>query len=103
MNVIFMNENLIQTTKLDNSDHQNPVDENNIEIKYPTKRQLQIVNLIGKGLSNRDISIVLSISEHTVKVHIWRIFKKYKIESRTQALLLFIKLGYVSINSLLAE
>ena len=37
-------------------------------------------------LSNRDIAEKLDISEHTVKVHFWRLFRRLGVNSRTQAL-----------------
>lgn len=51
-----------------------------------TKRQLQLLNLLEHGLSNARISEVLDISEHTVKVHFWRLFKRLGVENRLQAL-----------------
>ena len=41
--------------------------------------------LLDKGLSNRDIATELQISEHTVKVHLWRLFRKLNVKSRSQA------------------
>lgn len=54
-----------------------------------TKRQRQILVLLSRGLNNADIAAELEISEHTVKVHMWRLFKKMKVNSRIQALILF--------------
>jgi DNA-binding NarL/FixJ family response regulator len=53
-----------------------------------TKRQKQIYFLIEDGLSNSDIAEKLQISENTVKVHLWRLFKKLNIKSRTQLIFL---------------
>lgn len=50
-----------------------------------SKRQKQLLKLLDKGLSNRDIADALQISEHTVKVHLWRLFKRINVKSRTQA------------------
>lgn len=47
-----------------------------------TKRERQIAELIGRGLSNREIGEELYISEATVKKHISHIFEKLGIESR---------------------
>ena len=41
--------------------------------------------LLDKGLSNRDIAENLQISEHTVKVHLWRLFRRLSVKSRSQA------------------
>lgn len=51
-----------------------------------SKRQKQLVHMLDEGLSNREIAERLSISEHTVKVHLWRLFRRLNVKSRTQAL-----------------
>jgi DNA-binding NarL/FixJ family response regulator len=50
-----------------------------------SKRQKQLLVLLDRGLSNRDIADNLQISEHTVKVHLWRLFKRLNVKSRSQA------------------
>lgn len=50
-----------------------------------SKRQKQLLTLIDKGMSNRDIADALQISEHTVKVHLWRLFRRLDVKSRSQA------------------
>ena len=50
-----------------------------------SKRQKQLLILLDKGLSNRDIAELLQISEHTVKVHLWRMFRRLQVKSRSQA------------------
>jgi DNA-binding NarL/FixJ family response regulator len=49
-----------------------------------SKRQKQLLILVDSGLSNEDIANHLDISAHTVKVHLWRFYKKLGISSRTQ-------------------
>lgn len=51
-----------------------------------SKRQAQLITMLDQGLSNRDIATQLDISEHTVKVHLWRLFRRLGVKSRTQAL-----------------
>jgi DNA-binding NarL/FixJ family response regulator len=63
----------------------------NFEEMVPTdtklsKRQKQLIVMLDRGLSNRDIAAELSISEHTVKVHLWRLFRRLGVKSRTQTL-----------------
>lgn len=48
-------------------------------------REEQVLKLIAEGLTNRDISSGLSISESTVENHIHHIYKKLKISNRAQA------------------
>ncbi|MHB1198919.1 MAG: LuxR C-terminal-related transcriptional regulator [Polaromonas sp.] len=50
-----------------------------------SKRQKQLLVMIDKGMSNRDIAEELQISEHTVKVHLWRLFKRLNVKNRSQA------------------
>lgn len=54
-------------------------------IEKLSKRQKQLLVLLDKGLSNRDIAEALEISEHTVKVHLWRLFRRLNVKSRSQA------------------
>ena len=61
-----------------------------------TKRQRDVLSLIGEGKSNRDIASTLSISEGTVKVHVGAILKTLDVSNRTQAALLAIDLGLAS-------
>ena len=42
--------------------------------------------MLDVGLSNREIADQLGISEHTVKVHLWRLFRRLGVKSRTQTL-----------------
>jgi DNA-binding NarL/FixJ family response regulator len=51
-----------------------------------SRRQQQLIGMLDRGLSNRDIAAELGISEHTVKVHLWRLFKRLGVKSRTQTL-----------------
>lgn len=50
-----------------------------------SKRQKQLLVMLDKGMSNRDIAEALEISEHTVKVHLWRLFRRLNVKSRSQA------------------
>ena len=50
-----------------------------------TPRELEILQLIAAGLSNREIATRLSVSENTVKTHSARIFDKLQAKRRTQA------------------
>jgi len=52
-----------------------------------TQREIEVLNLIGKGCSNREIATQLNLSENTVISHVGRILSKLKLENRTQAAL----------------
>lgn len=50
-----------------------------------TSREIEILNSITMGYSNTEIADKLCISPHTVKTHIYHLFKKIKVSSRFQA------------------
>lgn len=50
-----------------------------------TKRELEILELIAQGMSNREIAEKLFVSENTVKTHSSRLFDKLGAKRRTQA------------------
>jgi two-component system response regulator DegU len=54
-------------------------------------RELEVLDLIAKGLLNKEIAKTLYISEKTVKNHISNIFKKLKVSDRTQAAVYALK------------
>lgn len=60
-----------------------------------SKRQKQLLLLVDAGLSNDDIATKLEISAHTVKVHLWRFYKKLGISSRTQLIKFSRDNGYL--------
>jgi len=64
-----------------------------------SKRQTQLIAMLDQGMSNRDIATELDISEHTVKVHLWRLFRRLGVKSRTQALHHARTNGLLSSNS----
>jgi two-component system nitrate/nitrite response regulator NarL len=49
-----------------------------------TKRELNVVSLVAEGLTNRDISQHLSLSEHTVRNYLFRIFNKLGTSNRLE-------------------
>jgi DNA-binding NarL/FixJ family response regulator len=62
-----------------------------------SKRQKQLIVMLDRGLSNREIADELGISEHTVKVHLWRLFRRLGVKSRTQTI------HYARMHGLLAS
>jgi DNA-binding NarL/FixJ family response regulator len=62
-----------------------------------SERELQVLKLIAKGHTNKQIGQELYISEKTVKNHITNIFRKLKVADRTQAALCAIKAKLVQL------
>jgi two-component system NarL family response regulator len=58
-------------------------------------RELTILELIARGLSNKEIQASLSIAEGTLRNHLKRIFDKFGVTDRTQAALIGIKRGLI--------
>jgi NarL family two-component system response regulator LiaR len=60
-----------------------------------TKRELEILELIAKGLSNKEIAESLFVSENTVKTHSSRLFDKIGARRRTQAVQMGKEMGLI--------
>jgi NarL family two-component system response regulator LiaR len=60
-----------------------------------TRRELEILELIASGLSNREIAEKLFVSENTVKTHSSRLFDKLNAKRRTQAVQLGKEFGLI--------
>lgn len=58
-------------------------------------REMEVIRLIAEGLSNKEISARLNLSEKTIKNHISRIFSKLSICARSQAAVHAAKLGLI--------
>ncbi len=60
-----------------------------------TRRELEILELIASGMSNREIAEKLFVSENTVKTHSSRLFDKLGAKRRTQAVQIGKKIGLI--------
>ncbi len=58
-----------------------------------TERQAQVLCLMMRGLSNRDVAEQLDLSEGTVKIHVTAVFRALGVNSRTQALVTATRYG----------
>jgi two-component system, NarL family, response regulator LiaR len=80
----------------------NPVKEGSVEeVSDPdmlTNREIEILQYLARGLSNRDIAQGLYISERTVQAHLTNIFAKMKVSSRLEAVLKGIRLGWLTLH-----
>ena len=60
-----------------------------------TRRELEILELIAQGMSNREIADKLFVSENTVKTHSSRLFDKLSARRRTQAVQIGKEMGLI--------
>jgi len=58
------------------------------DLKPLTCRERDVLNMVLKGASNREIAEMSNISERTVKTHLYRVYRKLKVKSRAKAIAL---------------
>ena len=63
-------------------------------------REVQILKIAAKGQSNKHIAEKLGISERTVQTHMFHIFKKLEVGSRTEAVLRALREGWLTLDDL---
>lgn len=63
-----------------------------------TLREIEVLDCVAQGFSNRAIADALFVNEQTVKNHMTSIFRKLEVDDRVQALILSIKRGWVDFS-----
>jgi len=66
--------------------------------KLLTDRERQVLQIAASGCSNREIALRLSVSNRTIQCHLSHIFKKLNVVSRTEAVVVTLKKGWVSLD-----
>jgi DNA-binding NarL/FixJ family response regulator len=61
-----------------------------------TKREREVLELIGRGLPNKRIALELGVAEKTVKTHVSHVLAKLGVTDRTQAAVIAVRAGLVS-------
>jgi DNA-binding NarL/FixJ family response regulator len=61
-----------------------------------TSRERQVIEQLARGLSYDDVAQVLEISPNTVRTHVRAIYEKLAVSSKTEAVLMALRLGLVS-------
>lgn len=59
-------------------------------------RELEVLNLAGKGYTNKAIAMQLKISNRTVQTHLTRVYHKLDVASRTEAVMRAIAYGWIA-------
>lgn len=67
-------------------------------ISQLSSRELEVLALVAKGLSNKEVGAALSIVEGTIKVHLKNILAKLNVSDRTQAILVAVKRGIIRLE-----
>ena len=63
-----------------------------------SKREMEVLTCVVKGMSNKEIALLLGISHQTVKNHVTAILRKFGVEDRTQAVVYALKRGWVQLQ-----
>src|SRR3954469_18200724 len=63
-----------------------------------TSREVGVLELVAKGLSNKEIGAALFVSEDTIKTHLKHVFTKMGVGDRTEAALLAIQRGIINLS-----
>lgn len=58
---------------------------NFLDTKRITKRERHVLHMIESGATNQEIASRLNLSEHTIKTHVYNIFRKLGVSNRVQA------------------
>ena len=64
-----------------------------------SEREMEVLECVVKGMSNKEIAGLLGISHQTVKNHVTSILRKFSVEDRTQAVVYALKHGWVQLKN----
>lgn len=98
---VYIPPDMLKSKTKDKSSTANPdnavslIDETiNAALKL-TKRQSEVLDLMARGMSNKEIARALSVSEHTIKIHVTAVLKLFNAENRTEAVVMAHNAGVI--------
>jgi len=62
-----------------------------------SSREMEVLSYVTRGMSNKEIALLLGISQQTVKNHVTSVLRKLGVEDRTQAAIFAIRRGWVRV------
>jgi DNA-binding NarL/FixJ family response regulator len=68
-----------------------------------TLRQLEVISMLGRGFSNKEIARALDVAERTVKAHVSAVFEALNVRNRTQAVLVAQRRGFLPVTAAYAN
>ena len=89
---ILADQVLIQFQELSRQENTRPL------VSTLTSRETEILNYVAQGYLNKQIAAQLGISEQTIKNHVTSILRKLNANARTEAVILALKQGLISIH-----
>ncbi len=63
-----------------------------------TGRELEVLRMVGQGMTNKEVAQKLYISDRTVQAHLSSIFSKLQVASRTEAVMYAVRKGWITVD-----
>lgn len=95
----WLSEEVAESFFSNTARHSHPEQKINSEVlDQLTRREKQVLSMLAKGMKNHDIADNLKLSYRTVVTHVYNIYRKLNLSSRTEAIHLAIASGLVSVT-----
>lgn len=78
-----------------NKNNVSMIDETRDAADKLTGRQKEVLDLMARGMSNKEIARALNVSEHTIKIHVTAVLKLLNAENRTEAVVMAHNAGII--------